>query len=238
MIIPDQSTPFARISQQAIDDPRLTIDELAVLVYLASRPPNWEPRLDRLCGSRKLGRDRARAIIKGLLKKGYAAVRTKRSANGRRFGGFEYAVSSDPFALQAFLSQQPDFQGAHSQGTENTSPDVFQQTDSQEPENQSPSIKTERVTTTETRTERDKQRPEKPAAEAPAFAGRRPKAGRRAVESDIDFIDVNDPLYDRLEVDHCRATGQPDKHKILHGGRWGSWFKKSDIKARKQQVVA
>lgn len=72
---------FTVINNAIIDDSELDWRDLGLLVFLLSKPDNWEVSVDYLCKQKKLGRDGIYASLNVLTKAGY--VSQERLASGR-----------------------------------------------------------------------------------------------------------------------------------------------------------
>jgi hypothetical protein len=70
------SDNFAQISNQALQDERLTYRARGVLASMLSRPPGWTTSAERLAAAGGEGRDAIRAVLRELEKYGYL-VRVK-----------------------------------------------------------------------------------------------------------------------------------------------------------------
>lgn len=97
------SSGFTPISNLLADDDELPFDARGLLVYLLSKPPDWEVNIKNLVaaggknanGRNNTGRDRVYEILKILCNKGYVS-REERRHKGR-FVVFEYIVYGDAF---------------------------------------------------------------------------------------------------------------------------------------------
>lgn len=81
---------FTVIDNDLINDDRLDWKELGLLVYLLSKPDNWEICPSHLMKQRKTGRDGIYAILKNLCDAGYAS----RKPNPK--GGWDWVITETP----------------------------------------------------------------------------------------------------------------------------------------------
>ncbi|WP_145052777.1 helix-turn-helix domain-containing protein [Paenibacillus xylanexedens] len=95
--------PYAQISQATLDDPRLGMNELAILTSLIRRPSNWTLQTKELERRFNCGRDRVRAAIKNLIALGYIVYEQKRLPDGT-YGEKEYIVHEIPITPKEISS--------------------------------------------------------------------------------------------------------------------------------------
>ncbi len=83
------------IDQRIVDDTRLSWAARGMLVYLLSRPDNWQVRVKDLQRRGNLGRDGTYKLINDLRSTGYVEFQQGRDAGGRIRGG-SYIVRETP----------------------------------------------------------------------------------------------------------------------------------------------
>ena len=77
---------FVRIPNDTADDPRLTADALAVIVYLAAKPVTWKPRDTDVRRRFRWGRDKMRSVWNVLERAGYAERLHRQPLGGGQIG--------------------------------------------------------------------------------------------------------------------------------------------------------
>jgi DNA-binding MarR family transcriptional regulator len=78
------ATKFAQISNEALEDARLSYRARGVLAYLLSRPADWRTSAEVLAKQGREGRDAIRAALTELEKVGYLVrVRSQDPETGR-----------------------------------------------------------------------------------------------------------------------------------------------------------
>lgn len=96
MIIRRQITNnFTIVPNEAILDTRLSISARWLLIYLLSRPNDWEVRINDIQKQADIGRDKAYGMIKELIAIGWVRKDEFRQKEGR-WGGVEYVVMDQP----------------------------------------------------------------------------------------------------------------------------------------------
>lgn len=75
-------TGFYILSNQIANDGRLSLEAFGMLVYLLTRPDNWEVQESQLRKRFKIGRDKCKNILAELVESGYAEKRQKRDNIG------------------------------------------------------------------------------------------------------------------------------------------------------------
>lgn len=86
---------FTILPNAVMNDDRLEGDEMAVLLWLLAKPPNWEVRRSALTKRFKYGRDRLRRIFKKLIDIGYSRCDPVRREDGT-IEFFRYMVADEP----------------------------------------------------------------------------------------------------------------------------------------------
>ena len=81
---------FAQISNEALNNPALQMEDLAVLCYLVSKPRDWSVNVKQLSGRFNCGEGRIRSALKRLCEQGYAEYRRLKT------GHTEWSVSDEP----------------------------------------------------------------------------------------------------------------------------------------------
>jgi hypothetical protein len=85
---------FTTVGNKLLDDERLKADEVGILVYLLSRPHDWEVRRSALGRRWSMGREAIRRVIRNLVRYGYCIAERKRLENGTTF--VIYEIRDDP----------------------------------------------------------------------------------------------------------------------------------------------
>jgi hypothetical protein len=103
---------FTTIDNGLVEDPRLSPEELGLMVYLLSKPDNWSAQPAELMKRFDMGRDRCYRIIKDLIDKGWLEKRENRTSEGQ-FQGIEYIIKEEnplpgnPHAVKP-IAENPD----------------------------------------------------------------------------------------------------------------------------------
>ena len=71
-------TNFTVVPNQPINDPELSIGALGLLVYLLSRPDNWQVRIEQLRSRWNVGKDKIYSLVNCLCQAGYVVKQTVR----------------------------------------------------------------------------------------------------------------------------------------------------------------
>lgn len=87
--------PFSQLSNAMLRDERLSNEELGVLVFILSHPPDWKFSLPWLARVRKIGRHKAQKFIRTYISAGYCVRQRARKEDGR-LGAYEYIFSDLP----------------------------------------------------------------------------------------------------------------------------------------------
>ncbi|MEP6827637.1 MAG: hypothetical protein ABJA10_06150 [Aestuariivirga sp.] len=95
------SGSFAVIPNVTANDDQLSIDALGMLVFLLSKPNNWEVNIANLRKRFGIGRDRVYAILKQLETTGYVKKRQPKQGESKQFCAVEYIVFDTPEAAKS-----------------------------------------------------------------------------------------------------------------------------------------
>lgn len=106
---------YTIIPNEAILDGRLSIAARWLLIYLLSRPHNWQVQVSDIQKQGNIGRDKAYALVKELVGARWVRRDESRLTDGK-WGGVEYVVMDEPEAtetqcidsLSAPLPEKPD----------------------------------------------------------------------------------------------------------------------------------
>jgi len=91
---PRPTDSFASIRNEALQDKRLDLKSIGLLVNMLSRPPGWRISSERLTQEVKNGRDSVRSALKELEQYGYIKRARKRTSDGR--WEWTHYVTDDP----------------------------------------------------------------------------------------------------------------------------------------------
>lgn len=97
---------FSVLPTAAINDGRLGFKAKGVLLYILSKPDNWETRSEELREAGPDGRDAIRAALRELRGAGYMALRKERNAEGRIVSYYEVSEFAD--LSDAYLAPPAD----------------------------------------------------------------------------------------------------------------------------------
>ncbi len=111
--------PYAQLANAMLQDERLTPECLGVLCAVLSLPPDWTFHAAWFEKRFRIGRDKARRIIREAIELGYCLRTQPRLANGN-WGAAEYVFTDDP-AL--FAAEYAEALGTDAPETENAAPD-------------------------------------------------------------------------------------------------------------------
>lgn len=104
MIIRRQITSnFTVIPNEAILDTRLSASARWLLVYLLSRPNDWQVQVGDIQKKGGVGREKAYRLIKELISVGWVRKSISREDNGQ-WGGIEYVITDQPEVEEAAVS--------------------------------------------------------------------------------------------------------------------------------------
>ena len=97
---PRKKQNFTVLSNELIEDSRLSWDAMGVLIYLLSKPDYWEVSVTQLVKERRgakkaLGRDAIYRILNELIELGYVQRSAEKDRAGR-FAGYSYEVQEVP----------------------------------------------------------------------------------------------------------------------------------------------
>jgi len=95
--VKQRSDNFTPISNALVNDEDLSAETLGVLVYLVTKPANWNVMPSQLAKRFGCGRDRMYRIINELIAAGYVRREQGRSDGG--FDGMNYSVSEEKSPL-------------------------------------------------------------------------------------------------------------------------------------------
>lgn len=90
-----RTKPFTMLSNEAITDPRLSLEAIGLIAYLTHLPPGWQVRHGHLQATLRVGREKLRRIIRELEDGGYVLRAPIRLENGR-MNGWQYLFSDVP----------------------------------------------------------------------------------------------------------------------------------------------
>lgn len=85
---------FTTLSNQLINDPSLSPEELGMMAYLLSKPEDWIVRPTQLADRFGMGKDRAYRILRELIDKGWIKNSGNKTPEGK-FTSVEYIVLSE-----------------------------------------------------------------------------------------------------------------------------------------------
>ena len=93
-----RTSDFTVIYNSCINDSNLSAECLAILVYIMSKPNDWDVRIVNLCNRFKIGRDKTYNVINKLIKLGYMK-RTRDRNNDGSLGKTSIYTSDNPIFL-------------------------------------------------------------------------------------------------------------------------------------------
>lgn len=102
-VVKDRGNPYVMINKCAIVDNSLSYKAKGILMYLLSKPDNWQVYEKEIVKHSTDGRDAVRSGLQELVKAGYIKRDPKRNERGQ-FKGYEYSVYEVPHR-----SGKPDF---------------------------------------------------------------------------------------------------------------------------------
>ncbi len=98
--------PYTQISNQIINDPRLSYKAKGILIYVLSKPPNWVVRVtDLINRSPKEGLTSIRSGISELLLAGYAELRNNYDKEKKELTGRYYLFYHKPLFSEGFREE-------------------------------------------------------------------------------------------------------------------------------------
>jgi len=95
---------FSVLPNELLNDGRLSADQLGLLVYLLSKPNDWQVRVTELRKRFDMGRDKARTILATLEQYGY--IRKEQVREEGKFASNRYIVSDSPLTEKP-LTEKP-----------------------------------------------------------------------------------------------------------------------------------
>lgn len=99
--------PYTQISNQIINDKRLSYKAKGILIYVLSKPPNWEVRVqDVINQSPKEGITSIRSGISELLLTGYAELRNDYDKEKNELTGRYYLFYHKPLFSKGFREEK------------------------------------------------------------------------------------------------------------------------------------
>ena len=101
------SGSFAVIPNITANDEQLSIDALGMLVFLLSKPNDWQVNVANLRKRFGIGRDRAYAILKELEAAGYVQKSQPKRGASHQFSSVEYTVFDTPETAKAETVDEP-----------------------------------------------------------------------------------------------------------------------------------
>lgn len=98
-----RAQPFSMIDNRIINNDKLSMEALGLLVYLLSKPDDWEVHLNQLAARFDCGREKMRGVINALIAVGHIRSELKRRTDGGQFEGHGYIVVEDPVEMAETL---------------------------------------------------------------------------------------------------------------------------------------
>lgn len=89
------SSNFTHLKNEVLQDGKLSVESLGLLVYLLSMPEDWVIRNIQIQSHFKIGRDKRKRIMAELVKAGYLIRRMKRNQDGSYLEA-DYMVFDEP----------------------------------------------------------------------------------------------------------------------------------------------
>lgn len=104
----DKESSYTVISNQLIDDDKLTFKELGMMVFLLRKPDTWQVYLRQLASDRKESINTIGKIINSLREKGYIERKDLRQTG--QFKGYEYTIyeKSNNEAIELYKQQESE----------------------------------------------------------------------------------------------------------------------------------
>lgn len=90
---------FEVLPRTTLQDPRLRMEELGLLVRLISYPPDWELRVSHIRKITSWGRDKTRAVLRRLEELGYIKREAKNGKNGTFYWFAEIYPEAQPVEI-------------------------------------------------------------------------------------------------------------------------------------------
>lgn len=108
---------FANISKNVIEDKRLSFKERGILIYLLSKPPDWQVNIKDLINQGHGGKSSVQKAMKSLVEFGYAVLkRSQDPLNPGRLLGSRYHIYEEPISRE---SESPAVGNSDSRGLRN-----------------------------------------------------------------------------------------------------------------------
>ncbi len=101
------SGSFAVVPNITANDNQLSIDALGLLVFLLSKPNDWQVNVANLRKRFEIGRDRVYAILKQLESAGYVRKSQSKKSKSNQFCTVEYIVFDTPEAAKSEELNEP-----------------------------------------------------------------------------------------------------------------------------------
>ena len=150
-----RSTNFTVVSNDTLNDPRLSWQATGMLVYLLSLPDDWKIMIAHLTKQKKNGRDAVYSIIRELTEAGYIVSERATDENGR-FAGTNYIVYDTPQNVGA------EEVAPHPENPDTEKPDA-EKPYTGNPDTENPTLlRTKETRTKELRTKKEKERKKEP----------------------------------------------------------------------------
>lgn len=100
-----RTRPFTMLSNDAITDPRLSLEAIGLIAYLTHLPPGWQVRHKHLQATLRVGREKLRRIVAELEDGGYILRAPARLPNGQ-MNGWRYLFSDVPADLLPYRGRE------------------------------------------------------------------------------------------------------------------------------------
>src|SRR5580765_4488965 len=101
------SGSFAVVPNITANDEQLSIEALGLLVFLLSKPSDWQVNVANLRMRFGIGRDKVYAILKALEAAGYVRKEQSRAVENNQFRVVEYVVFDTPEAAKEYDNDTP-----------------------------------------------------------------------------------------------------------------------------------
>jgi hypothetical protein len=102
----DKDNPYVMVNKHFIHDPQLSYKAKGILLYLLSRPDDWQVYEIEIAKHAKDGRESVRNGIKELLAAGY--IKRGQMRQGGKFNGYDYEVFECPHRVGKPDNGKPD----------------------------------------------------------------------------------------------------------------------------------
>lgn len=97
-----RDTPYVVIDKRTVDDARLSWKARGILLYLLSKPHDWEVRIADIVNRGPEGRDAVQSAFRELQDAGYAVLVRERGENRGQLWGSRWMVAERPELLDEF----------------------------------------------------------------------------------------------------------------------------------------